>query len=108
MKNKKKISTITPTFSSLEKQNTTTTTINNNNNNNNHNNDRNNTSNIKKNNNTLMTIALPKTNLSILRSKKKKRKFPKKHCQEKTKISIQESNTFAKTSRWKINKGIRV
>ena len=64
MKNKKKISTITPTFSSLEKQNTTT--INNNNNNNNHNNDRNNTSNIKKNNNTLMTIALPKTDTKFI------------------------------------------
>ena len=67
MKNKKKISTVTPTFSSLEKQNTTTTTINNNNNNNNnHNNDRNNTSNIKKNNNTLMTIALPKTDTKFI------------------------------------------
>ena len=60
----KKISTRTPTFSSLEKQNTTTI-INNNNNNNNYNNNKNNTSNSKENSNMLITIALPKTDLKF-------------------------------------------
>ena len=52
----KKVSTRTPTFSSLEKQNTTTTITNNNNNssNKNHNNDKNNTSNSKENNKKLI------------------------------------------------------
>ena len=84
----KKISTRTPTFPSLEKQNTITTTINNNNNNNNnnHNHDKNNTSNSKESNNTLITIVLPKTDTKFNYAKKKKHHFLKKHCQEKTLI----------------------
>ena len=84
----KKISTRTPTFPSLEKQNTITTTINNNNNNNNnnHNHDKNNTSNSKESNNTFITIVLPKTDTKFNYAKKKKHHFLKKHCQEKTLI----------------------
>ena len=77
----KKISTRTPTFSSLEKQNTTTT-INksNNNNSNNHNNKKNNASNSKENNNTLITIALSKTGakFNYVAVKEEKAPIPKK------------------------------
>ena len=71
----KKISTRTPIFSSLEKQNATTTIINNNNNNNNrHNNNKNNTSSSKENNNTLITIGLPtpdaKSNYASIKEEK--------------------------------------
>ena len=85
----KKISTRTPTFSSLEKQNTTTIIIgSNNNNNNNHKNNVNNTSNIKENNNTLITIALPKTDTKFNNAaiKEEKAPVPKKLCQDKTRL----------------------
>ena len=65
----KKISTRTPTFSSLEKQNITSTI--NNNNSSNHNNDKNNNDsqenncNSKENNKTLLTIVLLNTDANF-------------------------------------------
>ena len=74
----KKTSARTPSFFSLEKQNTTTTI--NNSSNNNHKNNKNNTSNSKENNNTLITIALPNTdaNFNYVAVKEEKALVPKK------------------------------
>ena len=76
-KMKKKISTKTPTFSSLEKENITTTIINNNIiKNNNHNNSKNNTIYSKGNNNTLIKIGLPKTDAKFNYAAIKEEKVP--------------------------------
>ena len=75
-KMKKKISTKTPTFSSLEKQNITTSIINNNIIKNNHNNNKNNTINSKGNNNTLIKIGLPKTDAKFNYAAIKEEKVP--------------------------------
>ena len=74
----KKNSTRTPTFSSLEIQNTTTNITNNDNNK--HNNDKKNNSSSKEKNNTLITIVLPTTdeNFNHVAAKEEKVPVPRK------------------------------